>query len=101
MDFGAVKDGNSTAALEAALIAQAEQSEKTILKLNSTHSVLTGMFMPEIRFNADMTIAQVKEEFAYRYGSLVENQQLQLKDSSGNLIAAMDDHESTLKNYGA
>ena len=59
------------------------------------------MYLQEIRFDADSTIAQVKESFWRRYGSAVENQALHLKDASGAFVCAMDDDEKTLKHHGA
>ena len=66
----AVEAGSSAQAIEEALIAKAD---KPIVKLNSTHSVLTKLYLAELRFNVNTKIKSVKEEFAFRFGSEPKN----------------------------
>ena len=62
--ISAVKGGSATQALEDALAAQfenqAEIENSCIIKLNVTHSVITTLRLPEIRFDYRWTIREVK-----------------------------------------
>lgn len=100
-NLAAFKDGASTKAIEEAWINEVTKKENNfILKLNATHSVLS-LKLQEIRFDKRSTIAQVKEQLEYRFGSPAANQNLTLKDEQGNDLVTMDDNTKTLQEYEA
>lgn len=66
--------------------------------LNLTHSVLT-MKIPEIRFELDQTIGDIKKSVERRFGSDSNQMELILQDNNGNNIAAMTENDRTLESY--
>ena len=69
------------------------------LKLDATHSHMK-MRLAEIKFDRRWTIAQVKSTLERRFGSDVENQQIQLHTGNGDFICEMADNAMTLESYG-
>ena len=61
--FSAIKGGNTTEALEQAVMASLgikpdeEEQETTIIRLHGTHSLLTSVRLQEVRFDYRLTIA--------------------------------------------
>ena len=57
--------------------------------------------MQEIRFDKRLPVREVKEQLAYRFGSPVENQKLELKDQQGVQVCEMANDHEDLQFYGA
>jgi tubulin-folding cofactor B len=74
---------------------------KTIIKLNLTHSILTSMNIPEVRFSTNDPIIDVKMHLERRFGTKAGCMKLVLRNQTGENIAIMEDDYQTLGNYGA
>ena len=105
--FGAIKDGNTTEALEQAVMAslginpnEDDKPESTVIRVHATHSIITQKY-PELPMDLKWTIKFLKSKFHYNFGSPPEDQKLQLKDSQGTLLTEMVDDDATLQSYGA
>ena len=74
--------------------------QSTNIKLDATHNQMK-MRLTEITFDKHWTIGQVKHQLERRFGSAVADQNLQLKNASGDIVCDMTDDAKTLDQYGA
>lgn len=74
---------------------------KTIIKVNLTHSILTSMNIPEVRFSKNDPIVDVKLHLERRFGTKSSCMSLILRNTAGENVAIMDQEYQSLGNYGA
>jgi hypothetical protein len=76
--FNAVNQANNTEGIENALANHHEVSDSAQfkIKLDATHSVLTNMRLPELRFDKRSCIKDVKSNLEMRFGTEAANQTL-------------------------
>ena len=70
-----------------------------IIKLNSTHAGMDGMFLPELRFDCNWTIMKCKEFLERKFGTNPADMRLQLHNTQSQAVAQMTDNDATLGSY--
>ena len=73
---------------------------KTIIKVNLTHSILTSMNIPEVRFSKNDPIIDVKLHLERRFGTKSACMSLILRNTADENVAIMDQDYQSLGNYG-
>jgi len=69
------------------------------IKLNLTHSNLTHMRVPEVRFDLYELIYDVKKLCEKKFGTKADSMQLVLQDNNGNNVVTMNEDDRTLDFY--
>ena len=74
---------------------------KTIIKLNLSHSILTTMKIPEVRFSKNDPVVDVKLHLERRFGTKSSCMTLVLRNQVNENVAIMENDYQTIGNYGA
>ena len=70
-----------------------------IVKLNATCSSMEGMFLQELRFDANWSIIKCKDFLERKFGANPADMRLVLQNTQGGAVEQMTDNEATLGSY--
>jgi tubulin-folding cofactor B len=73
--------------------------EAQYVTLDVTHSHMK-MRIAELKLSRSLTVEQIKSTLEKKFGSSAANMTLQLKNSTGTVVATMDIEDKTLGSYG-
>ena len=71
------------------------------IKLNVTHSIMTGLNLQELRFDRRLPLIDIKKQLEQKCGSKSQFMTLHLRDQNGVFMQEMSNLEESLQFYGA